>query len=83
MLDGLLNSKAIADKINIAIDGGNLTHAITVAHGTDEQLYLKYKTNIYSLSCFRFRCLSFCWRGSVVTVKLYNKIDGSIIVIKL
>lgn len=77
--DSLDAVKAKTDLIFAAVDSGNLTHAITVAQDTTEQLLVEIsKTGTYALSAyFDLDVLEIADEGATVTICLYNKIDGS------
>ncbi|MFA5307577.1 MAG: hypothetical protein WC365_09070 [Candidatus Babeliales bacterium] len=72
--------KAQTDKINNqSVDAGDVTHAITVAHDVNETQVLEVaKAGIYSLTLlFDLDVLVTASEGTTVTVRAYNKIDGT------
>jgi hypothetical protein len=72
--------KVQTDKINDQpVDAGDATHAITVAHDVNEtQVVEVAKAGIYSLTLFfDLDVLVTAAEGTTVTVRMYNKIDGT------
>ncbi|MFA5307803.1 MAG: hypothetical protein WC365_10200, partial [Candidatus Babeliales bacterium] len=71
--------KAKTDNLYNATDAGDATHEITVAHDTDETQVLEVaKAGIYSLTLlFDLDVLVTAAEGTTVTVRVYNKIDGT------
>lgn len=74
-----LSSTTVEGLVENAADGGNLSHNVTVAHGTTETQVVEIaKTGIYALSVyFDLDALETATEGTTITLRLYNKIDGS------
>jgi len=62
-----------------AVDGGDLTHDITTANDkTETEVMEIQKTGVYAFSVFfDLDTLETAVEGGTVTIRLYNKIDGS------
>jgi hypothetical protein len=70
---------SLTGSVDNASDAGDATHAITVAHGVDETQVVEIaKAGIYSLTLlFDLDVLVTAAEGTSVTVRVYNKIDGT------
>lgn len=62
-----------------ATDGGDLTHNITTANDkTETQVFEESENDTYQLAVmFDFDTLETSGEGGTVTLRMYNKVDGS------
>jgi hypothetical protein len=74
-----LSSATVEGLVENAVDSGNLTHDITTANDkTETQIFALASTGIYALSIvFDLDALETAVEGGTVSIRLYNKVDGS------